>query len=86
MIITTYENQADIFDDLALGGFFYNFIKAKAQSLLKIVWFSCFNPSHSLGGAPPWTTFFNNSKTTYAMVMKLWHSGPNLVANILKLK
>ena len=46
------------------------------------------NPSRSLGGGctPPWTTFFYNSRTTCALLMKLCPSEQNLVRNIVKSK
>ena len=53
--------------------------KAKCYSL---------NPSRSLGGGctPLWTTFFYNSRTTCAILVKLCPSQQNLVRNILKSK
>ena len=38
------------------------------------------------GVHPPWTTFFYNSRTTCAILMKLCPSEQNLVRNILKSK
>ena len=48
------------------------------------------NSSHSLGGSrstsPAWTTFYDNVRTTCAILMKVCLSAQNLVTSVLKLR
>ena len=48
------------------------------------------NSSHSLEGSrstsPAWTTFYDNVRTTCAILMKVCLSAQNLVRSVLKLQ
>ena len=63
-------------------------LTSEDQNHITNVFFSVsVNPSASLRECtPPWSTFFYNLRNTSAILLKIYHSKENLIANILKLK